>query len=411
LRKILFLTAVITLVLSFAAGVAAENPWAVVPFYVAPATDAPVIDGVIGDDEWKGAYTYPFAFNQLNNADLRPPAADDSSGDWRLLYKGDTIYGLVRRVDNKTHIRAGQPHENDCVELFFKTDSTFRQMRALVGRKFDTGFSGGKVETAWSEDGTILEFAVQIPGMDLAGKNLGWNIALADNDGLFRKTQLYPIPGANRSWQQRDLAEIVFLLPGKNTHEPITKSFAEFPAFIAKKTDTAPVIDGNIDDEIWKQGIIYPFAFNQLNSTNQVPPAADDSSGSWVLLYQGDTVYGLVRRVDNKTNIRASQPHENDCVELFFKTDSTFRQMRALVGKKFDAGFSGGKVETAWNEDGTILEFAVQIPGMDLAGKSIGWNIALADNDGLFRKTQLYPVKGFNRSWQQQDLAELHFEQ
>ena len=198
--------------------------------------------------------------------------------------------------------------------------------------------------------------------------------------------------------------------PGK-THEPITKSFAEFPAFIAKKTSTAPVIDGNIDDEIWKQGIIYPFAFNQLNSTNQVPPAADDSSGSWVLLYQGDTVYGLVRRVDNKTNIRASQPHENDCVELFFKTDSTFRQMRALVGKKFDAGFSGGKVETAWNEDGTILEFAVQIPGMDLAGKSIGWNIALADNDGLFRKTQLYPVKGFNRSWQQQDLAELHFEQ
>src|SRR5690554_1056291 len=410
MKKILFFAAII-LLLTPVTGALAANPWSVVPFYMVATEKVPVIDGVVGDDEWKGAYTYPFAFNQLSTSDLRPPAADDSSGDWSLMYKGDTVYGLVRRTDNKTHIRDGQVHDNDCVELFFKTDKTFRQMRALVGKKFDAGFSGGKVETAWNEDGTILEFAVQIPDMELAGKNVGWNIALADNDGLFRKTQLYLIPGANRGWQQRDLAEIVFLLPGKNTHEPVTKSFAEFPAFIAKKTEAVPVIDGQIDEEIWKKGIIYPFAFNQLNSTNQVPPPVDDCGGSWVLLFKGDTVYGLVRRTDNKTNIRASQIHENDCVELFFKTDKTFRQMRALVGKKFDAGFSGGKVETAWNEDGTILEFAVQIPGMDLEGKSIGWNIALADNDGLFRKTQLYPVKGFNRSWQQQDLAELRFDQ
>ncbi len=210
MKKILFFAAVICLVLSPVSGALAADPWSVMPFYVAPAENAPVIDGVIGDAEWKGAYTYPFAFNQLNSTDLRPPAADDSSGDWRLLYKGDTIYGLVRRTDNKTHIRAGQPHENDCVELFFKTDKIFRQMRALVGKKFDVGFPGGKVETAWSEDGTILEFAVQIPGMDLAGKSIGWNIALADNDGLFRKTQLYPVKGFNRSWQQHDLAELRF---------------------------------------------------------------------------------------------------------------------------------------------------------------------------------------------------------
>ena len=409
MKKILVLAAAIILVLVPVTGVLAADLWSVVPFYAAPAEKEPVIDGAVGDDEWKGAYTYPFAFNQLSSSDLRPPAADDSSGDWRILYKGDTIYGLVRRVDNKTFIRASQIHENDCVELFIKTDKGFRQPRALVGKKFDVGF-GGKVETAWSEDGTVLEFAVQIPGMDLAGKNIGWNIALADNDGLFRKTQLYPIPGANRSWQQMDLAELVFLLPGKSTHEPITKSFAQLPAFIAKKTDDVPVIDGKIDEEIWKKGVIYPFAFNQLNSTNQVAPPVDDCGGSWVLLYKGDTIYGLVRRTDNKTFIRASQVHENDCVELFLKTEKGFRQPRALVGKKFDVGF-GGKVETAWSEDGTVLEFAVQIPGMDLAGKSIGWNIALADNDGLFRKTQLYPVKGFNRSWQQQDLAELIFEQ
>jgi len=165
LRKILFLTAVITLVLSFAAGVAAENPWAVVPFYVAPATDAPVIDGVIGDDEWKGAYTYPFAFNQLNNADLRPPAADDSSGDWRLLYKGDTIYGLVRRVDNKTHIRAGQPHENDCVELFFKTDSTFSKCGPWSEGNLIPASPVGK----WRQPGAKME-----PSSNSPSRSPGW---------------------------------------------------------------------------------------------------------------------------------------------------------------------------------------------------------------------------------------------
>lgn len=209
MKKILFFAAII-LLLTPVTGALAANPWSVVPFYVVATEKVPVIDGVVGDDEWKGAYTYPFAFNQLSTSDLRPPAADDSSGDWRLMYKGDTVYGLVRRTDNKTNIRASQIHENDCVELFFKTDKTFRQMRALVGKKFDAGFSGGKVETAWNEDGTILEFAVQIPGMDLEGKSIGWNIALADNDGLFRKTQLYPVKGFNRSWQQQDLAELRF---------------------------------------------------------------------------------------------------------------------------------------------------------------------------------------------------------
>src|SRR5690554_5186366 len=210
MKKTLFLAAVVLWILCTATGALAANPWSVLPFYVVEATDVPVIDGIIGDEEWKGAYTYPFLFNQLNSSDLRPPAADDSSGSWTLMYKGDTIYGLVRRVDNKTNIRAGTVHENDCVELFIKTEKVFRQPRALVGKPFDVGLPGGKIETAWSEDGTVLEFAVQIPGMELAGKNLGWNIALADNDGLVRTTQLYPVKGFNRGWQQQDLAELHF---------------------------------------------------------------------------------------------------------------------------------------------------------------------------------------------------------
>ena len=410
MKKTVFTAGMLLLILSLMAVInAASTPWAVVPFYVAPAKTVPTIDGKIDAGEWAGAYTYPFLFNQLSASNLTPPPAEDSSGSWALLYSGDTIYGVVRRQDDKTFIDHPDAWENDCVELFFKNDAGFYQLRSLVGKPFDRGFGSGKIQTAWSEDGTVLEFAVQIPGTDLAGKNMGFNIALADNDGRNRKTQLYPIPGANRSWQQRDLAEIALLRPGKSTPDLIIKSFAEFPAFLAKATEEVPVIDGQIDEDIWRKAVVYPFGFNQLNSTNQIPPPAQDSSGNWALLYKGDTIYGLVRRQDDTTYIGHPDPWENDCVELFIEHNMVFSQLRALVGKPFDRGFAKGKVETAWSTDGTVLEFAVQIPGVELAGTSIAWNIALADNDGRNRKTQLYPIPGFNRSWQQQDLAELRF--
>ena len=52
----------------------------------------------------------------------------------------------------------------------------------------------------WSDDTSTVEFSVKLPIDDVEGMVMGFNIALADNDGGGREVQLYPITGENRSY-------------------------------------------------------------------------------------------------------------------------------------------------------------------------------------------------------------------
>ncbi|MBN2509052.1 MAG: hypothetical protein JXB03_02205, partial [Spirochaetales bacterium] len=77
------------------------------------------------------------------------------------------------------------------------------------------------------------------------------------------------------------------------------------------------------------------------------------------------------------------------------------------AGKDWEDMPSAGVRTAAWSADGSILEFSIELSPEALKEGIFGFNIALADNDGGARETQLYPVNGFNDCYQGINLAEL----
>jgi endo-1,4-beta-xylanase len=194
-------------------------------------------------------------------------------------------------------------------------------------------------------------------------------------------------------------------------------------ALTARYTPVIPVIDGDPGDSAWANAVEYPFAFNQLDQYTQVWMDFDNLQASFKLLYNGETLYGIVYRQDDYDQTGNSSPVYRDGVELFFdvylrggsgvqlanKTNGQ-SQIRAVIGETFDDVFPGVPVKTAWNKDNTVLEFAVPLGG-NLMGATIGFSIAINDADEGLRDQQLYPFPGFNKAWNSADaLGLLYFE-
>jgi hypothetical protein len=184
--------------------------------------------------------------------------------------------------------------------------------------------------------------------------------------------------------------------------------------FRCLKAATAPLVNGKPDDQAWKTSIVYPFCYNQLSVSNLCPPEKSDLWGRWRIVHAGNMIYGLVERNDDRTvTDNKEQPWLNDNVEVFFRDQGVFVQLRSVVGAAFETNSYPGKRECAWSADGKVFEFMIQLSGEDLTGRTIGWNIGLSDNDrgaGAERKYQLYPVNGANRGWQGMDLSALECE-
>jgi len=373
-------------------------------FVAAKAEKAPVIDGVANKDEWKDGNMYSLGYNQLNGADLRPPKdLNDISGDWTVVYNGKTLYGMVTRKDDTTFIGAKDVWENDCVEVFIEQKGKFIQLRTLVGQDFAAATFAGAQKAVWSADGTVLEYSVDMPEAALDGLTCGWALALADNDGgASREAQLYPINGVNDSWQGKNLGTLVFGTASKNA-EP-AKVVVPFKA---KAAANAITLDGKYTDAEWSGAVKYPLLYNQLNTKDErFNKNYKDFYGEFGILYKDNIIYGYVLRTDDITNVSAKNEWENDCVELFVDMAGKFAQVRTLINKDFGAG--AYKCTAAWSADGTVLEYTIDL-GQPAVGK-IGFNIALADNDGgESREFQQYPVFGFNDCWQGLNLAELEF--
>ena len=185
------------------------------------------------------------------------------------------------------------------------------------------------------------------------------------------------------------------------------------PPYRAMRAPKIPTIDGKIEPGEWDAGVLYPFAYNQLNPTDQCPPMdVNDLYGTWKILYDKNIIYGLVQRIDDVTVTTHKDDWENDNLEVFFDLDGTFAQLRTIVGKEWANHPLQGNRKAVWSQDGKVLEFLVELPADDVTGRTIGWNIALSDNDqgpDSTRKYQLYPIYGFNDSWQGKNLCELKF--
>jgi len=183
--------------------------------------------------------------------------------------------------------------------------------------------------------------------------------------------------------------------------------------FEANPVSKPPVIDGKYDPSEWKDAVVYPFVYNQLNESDQRPPEdLNNISGTWRIVYHKNKFYGIIERNDDKTVSEAAAEYENDCVELFLEHNGEVNQFRSLIGEDWSFNPAPGERKAVWSKDGKILEFSIEMPSeKDLAGITIGWNTALTDSDDFTgaRACQLYPVSGSNTSWQGKDLASLYF--
>ncbi|WP_427978133.1 endo-1,4-beta-xylanase [Agarivorans sp.] len=362
--------------------------------------------------KWTNAVFYPFAYNQLGGKDLTLPAESDISGRFALLYDNNTLYGRVERRDDKTVItNQAQVWENDSVEVFLGFGEEFAQIRALVGEEFAPTAFQADIENYWSEDGTVLEFSITPKETStLSGTTLGFNIALADNDAgpdAGRHAQLYPVPGTNNGWQGHDFGEVFFTAQNTEISDKLKGQVVSFKAEPVEGLDANTAFDASL----WANAYHYPFAFNQLNPADQTPPSQDIISGSWRVAYSGNTLYGVVHRHDSKT-VTTGDDWQTDNVEIFIKIGEKFVQFRSIVGQDFQKNTFPGKHIAKWNKDGTIMQFAIELPVDSLKGKTIDWNIALADNDdGESRSSQLYPVPGNNTAYLGEQLTRLDFSQ
>ncbi len=410
MKKMLF----ILMIISLLSGCASKTPRVSVKAYdeeeqgPPPRTIPPMfapeglatVDGILDADEWVSAYKYPFVYNQLNPDDLRTSSdLNDLSGDFGLMHNGDMLYGYVTRTDDITYTDSLNPWENDCIELYIDVDGAFTQHRAKVGKNFDRNY-GFPAKAVWNEDGSAVEFSVELPEGS-AGKIIGWNIGLSDNDGSGSKYLLCPLNGQNDSYYDYNLGSLAL---GEDA-----AGDANVTLPFKAGTSSGIKVDGSWNCSEWENAVKYQFGFNQLNVADErYSKDYSDLYGDWGVVYDGNMLYGYVKRTDDITITDAPNVWENDTVELFLEINETFSQLRTVVGQGWGDGTFAA--DAVWSADGTVLEFSCDL-GTDAAGLGIiGFNIALADNDnGETRESQLYPVYGYNDSWQGVNLAELEF--
>ncbi|MEF1311680.1 endo-1,4-beta-xylanase [Vibrio mytili] len=161
------------------------------------------------DPVWAQAYQYSLAFNQLNQTDMTVAPKDNFSGDWRVGYYDNWIYGVVNRVDDVTVTTMEQSYQNDNVELFLQQYENMTQFRTVVGQDFEKVDYAKSYRASWSDDGSQLFFAIELDSKPKPGESVMWNIALSDNDdGKGRKYQIYPVPGTNISYLGEQLTKL-----------------------------------------------------------------------------------------------------------------------------------------------------------------------------------------------------------
>lgn len=372
-----------------------DSSRALPPFRGVITEKAPVLDGKISSGEWDKAIAYPFIYNQLDSKDMRNNQDQKGLyGKWKVMFQGDTIYGLVERKDKQTVVNHKNPWDNDNVEIFFNFDGVWKQYRTVVGSSWqsDLSVNGSAV---WNDDKTILEFSVTVPGAKFTGRTIGWNMALSDNDTPdqdLRVSQLYPIVGNNTGWQGKGFGEMVIqnadgkFVPGVNMGEvlPFLGSFAD--------NESVPRIDGQGDESVWKDTVIYPFGYNQNNALDQSCPSEEIIAGDWRLLYNNNKLFGLVNRKGNKLS-----DSKKDYVEITYYFEGKFVQEKVPVGLDFEASPSVLPKKAAWSKDGKQLEFEIQLSQDNLASKNIRWSIALIHFENG-TEYSLYPFCGYNKT-------------
>ncbi len=202
--------------------------------YVAPmVSDAPTLDGVIGDNEYPNAM--PNLVNGFTGVYNIPSGddtweSDDHSFTWRVVFDREAIYVGCEVLDDQlvsdtaqAGSEDGQTWHDDSVEIFFdpdESDDEGRGMTPFEGQYVMTvngawrdneannpefGENGDWYAVAKEGDGKYtIEFKVQRSALldPEDGTVMGFNIAINDDDGSNRKAQL--------NWSGRPHSEFTY---------------------------------------------------------------------------------------------------------------------------------------------------------------------------------------------------------
>jgi len=345
--------------------------------------NVPVIDGKFNEEEWKDAYVYPFVFNQLNTKDFVPPASyDDIYGNWRIVYKGSKIYGVVLRKDNLTVVNHKDPWDNDNFELFYNIDGKWKQIRTIVGKDWqkDHNVNGKAI---WNSDGGILEFEVDV-GVDLTGKTIGFNVALSDNDtpdNSLRKCQLYPIVGNNTGWQGKGFGEMTF--EDENGNFIDKALIGDVMPFLAPPSKIPPVLDGVIEKDEWKNSVRYPLAYNRFSKDQSI-----NNGGAFRFLTVENYIYGAVEILDNKISI------EN--LEFLFSLGGETIVLYSPPGSDFDKKQSKIEAKAVWSKDKKDIEFMVKIRDKSISNEKARFSLGIIAKNAKGENVSFYPFCGYN---------------
>lgn len=370
----------------YASGPARSAP----PFRATWAEPTPVVDGTPTDEAWESAYAYDLAFNQLAAGDMAPPPSRaDVRGALQVVFRGSRLYGLLRRVDDRTVTVHKDAWENDNFEFFYRLDGAWKQIRTVAGQDWQEGQRPQEGKAVWSADGTVLEFEVEL-GIPLAGRTIGFSAALSDNDTperAARECQLYPVPGNNTGWQGKGFGELTFQDDaGEFTDGPVVGDAMPFAAGAAA---TPPALDGDPSDPQWAQATRYPLAFDQLSMT-QATPAAATFPGTFRLVASGGSVYGLVQTAE------AASPARWDAVEVAFALEGTTIVRLAALGKDFAAVPGARSARAVWSADRRTLEFEVRLSDAPVSGKRARFALGLIGTADK-RPVVLAPFPGYAR--------------
>ncbi|MFQ3282786.1 endo-1,4-beta-xylanase [Reinekea sp.] len=270
-------------------------------FIASEKTEQVEIDQLSAPEFWQNVPVYPLGFNQLNPKKPWNPSKKDIDGSWQVAYINNSLIGRLHRVDDITSdINKTAIWENDCVEVFIKWENKYYQFRALVGQTFADISFPGIANALWSDSGDYVYFKIDFPNVtDIKGETIAWNIALSDVDkkGASREVQLYPVPGTNRSWVGKDLAELHFT--GHNL-PPSNESRGVVAPLNAQKM-TLPNVSAGIQDRIEQYPLTFPIGDSNLSLMRDVIVQLTwDDSGLMAVIGLPEEVVAISTEIDIK---------------------------------------------------------------------------------------------------------------
>ncbi len=168
------------------------------------------------------------------------------------------------------------------------------------------------------------------------------------------------------------------------------------------QTATVPIIDGDGSDAAWDQATVMPIeAIIDVSSVVD----DDDLSGNVSVLWSADSIYVLVKVLDDDLHNGPGNAYEYDNVCIYFDVfnkatgeyvDTTQMYFEKnwwaeldQMGGRFSPGWSGSPpgnwaVDTADGKTGYTLELAVgwtEFDKVPAVGDKLGFDVKLSDND------------------------------